>query len=241
MGLGNDARWNRMYRIAAVAALVMIGLILLDMGISRALPQGDVTPADLNAADWLNRFHADPLYALRDYGIFNIISNLLSIPVLLALYHIHRDRPLAILAAAVSILGGGIYIANNTALPMLSLSHTYAAVTDAQRLTIEAAGTALLARGADFTTGSLIGTLVPSLGGLLMAFVVLAGKVFKKIVGYVGIIAYLSLTVFTVMTVCWPALFDIAMIIAMPGGLLVLVWNIVLVCKFFKLSNTGGK
>ena len=238
MESGNEQRWKRMYRTAAVSALVMIGLVLLDMGISMALPARDVNPADLGAADWLVRFHTGPLYALRDYGIFNIISNLLSIPVLLALYHIHRDRPLALLAAAVSILGGGIYIANNTALPMLALSHTYAAAaTEAQRQMIESAGTALLARGADFTMGSLVGTLLPSLGSMLMAVVVLTGAVFKKIVGYIGIIAYLSLSVFTVMTVFWPELFTVAMIIAMPGGLLVLVWNIALVSKFIKLSE----
>lgn len=237
MELGNEAGWKRMYRAAAVAALVMIGLTLLDMGISMALPVGDVNPADLGAADWFARFQDGPLYALRDYGLFNIISTILGIPVLLSLCHIHRDRPLAVLAVVVSVLGGGIYIANNTAFPMLSLSHTYAAAAETERLTIEVAGTALLARGADFTTGSLVGMLLPSLGGLLMAIAVLTGQVFKKIVGYIGVIAYLSLTVFTVMTVCWPGLFTIAMIIAMPGGLLVLVWDIVLTSKFIKLSK----
>ena len=237
MELGNDVRWKRMYRAAAAAALAMIGLVVLDMGISMALPAGDVNPADLTAADWLMRFHDRPLYALRDYGIFNIINNVLSIPVLLALYHIHRDRPLMLLAAVVAILGSGIYIANNTALPMLALSLDYAAATQAHRLTIEAAGAALLARGADFTLGTLTGTLLPSLGSLLTAFVVLTGNVFKRTVGYAGIAAYLLLSVFTVMTVFWPELFTAAMIIAMPGGLLVMVWNIALTCKFIKLSK----
>jgi|GEM_PF-6477381 len=176
-----------MYRTAAAAALVMVGLVLLDMGISMALPAGDMSPADLTAA--------------------------------------------------VAIVGGGIYVANNTALPMLALSRDYAAATHAQRITIEAAGTALLARGADFTTGSLIGTLLPSVGSLLMAFVILTGQVFKKAVGYIGMIAYLSLTVFTIMTVCWPESFRIAMLIAVPGGLLVLVWNIILMRKFITLSK----
>lgn len=238
MELGNETGWRRMYRAAAVAVLLLIGLTLLDMGISMALPQGDVNPAEMSAADWLSRFATGPLYALRDYGIINMISIILGIPVLLTMYHIHRGQPLALLAVAVSALGGGIYIANNTALPMLSLSHAYAAAgTDAKRLAIEAAGTALLARGADFTRGTLFGMLLPTLGSLLMAAVVLTGKVFKKAVGYVGLVAYLCLSVFTVMTVFTPGLFDIAMLIAMPGGLLVLVWNTALASKFIKLSK----
>mgnify|MGYP000094324002 CR=1 FL=1 len=94
-----------------------------------------------------------------------------------------------------------------------------------------------LVTGLFSTDGFLVGTLLPSLGNLLMAAAVLTGKVFKKAVGYVGMAAYLSLSVFTVMTVFWPGLFGIAMIVAMPGGLLVLVWNIILTCKFIKLSK----
>jgi hypothetical protein len=238
--MGNEARWRRLYLIAAIALMLMIAFVLVDMGISMALPEGDIDPATLNAADWFGRFNSHPLYALRDYGIFNICNIILGIPVFLALVHSHRriNAPFALLAAALAVFGGGVYIANNTALPMLGLSHTYAAAPEAQRAAIEAAGTALLARGADFTYGSLIGLLFPTLGGMLMAGVVLMGNVFRKYVGYVGLAAYLLLSVYTVMAVCWPGSFDTTMIIAAPGGLLLLVWNVALMCRFLKWSNT---
>lgn len=238
----NERNWRRLYIAAAAAVILMIAFAMVDIGISMALPEGDVDPSSLSAADWFIRFQSQPLYALRDYGIFNIFSTVLCIPLYLALYHIHRkgNGPFALLAAALTIWGGGVYIANNTALPMLDLSRAYIAAPDTQRAVIEAAGTALLARGADFTWGSLIGLLLPSLGGLLMAGAVLTGGVFRKYVGYVGIVAYLSLTAFTVMTVLWPALFDIAMIIAMPGGVLILVWYIALACKLIGYGKKGG-
>lgn len=62
------------------------------------------------------------------------------------------------LGAAIYLVGIAIYASNNVAIPMALLSNNwYAAASEAQRSTLAAAGEAMLARGEDFTPGSLVG------------------------------------------------------------------------------------
>ena len=59
------------------------------------------------------------------------------------------------LAAVILCLGVTIYIANNAALSMLTLSNQYAlATSEAQKSQLVAAGQVLLAQAEDFTPGA---------------------------------------------------------------------------------------
>jgi hypothetical protein len=99
------------------------------------------------------------LMGLRNLGLINMIATTLSIPIFFALYTAHRkaDKVYGTLALIIFIIGATVYLANNTAFPMLSLSGKYAdATTDAQRTLFVAAGEAMLAQAESHTPGSFL-------------------------------------------------------------------------------------
>ncbi|MGF1505872.1 MAG: DUF4386 family protein [Anaerolineae bacterium] len=233
--------WAPLYRAAAIAALITLALILLDTMISAAAGGGEAAPGSLSAVEWFAVFNSQPLRAMRDLGVLNIVNSILSIPVFIALYVLHQrdQRPLAGLAIILFLFGSAIYIANNTVLPMLALSGQYAAaISESQRLALAAAGEAMLARGADFTPGSLVGFVLPSLANILMAVVVLRGAVFGKAAGYVGVAGFTLLLAFTIWVTLVPAALDTALLVlAFPGGIAVLAWNIIIVRRLFQVAR----
>lgn len=233
-------RWIILFRIAAVSGAIMIALIFVDTAISTVAPDSDNIPGSLTVVEWLELFHTDAFRAARDLGVLNILNSVLNIPVYFALYILHRqEQPaLASLSFILFLFGSSIYISNNSVLPMLTLSDQYAAVTtEAQRLSLVAAGEAVLARGADFTPGSLIGFVLPSLASILMAYVVLRGRVFGTFIALAGLVGFTCLLIYTVWVILIPSAFDTALLIAIPGGLGVLVWNGILVNRFFNLDS----
>lgn len=237
-----DSSGKSLYAIGAAAALTGVLLVLLDIFMSIGLTQGEVTPGTRTAVDWYMLLQNNASYGLRDLGLLNIFNNLLGIPLFLALYLVHRraSSAYATLAVALFLFGGAIYIANNPALPLLVLSGDYAAATtDTQRAVLAAAGEALLARGADFTLGSLTGFLLLSIAQIIISYVMLRGRVFSPTTGYIGIIGFACLLIFTVWTTLLPDWFDVALWLAMPGGLLAMAWNILVARKLLRLSREG--
>jgi len=83
-----------------------------------------------------------------------------------------------------------------------------------------------------------VGFVVPLLASILMAIVLLNGEIFSKVTAYSGLVGFICLLIFTVWTTFIPTSFDTAMWLAMPGGLLVLVWNILITRRFFQLSHS---
>lgn len=234
-----ESRRDVLYRLGGIAALMMVALTVLDILVSMTLPGGDSVPGTLTAVEWFDVFASNTFQGLRDLGILNILNGMLGIPVFLALYtaHRHTQRSYAGLALILFVFGQAIYISNNTVLPMLALSQDYAnAVTETHRAALTAAGEAMLARGADFTPGSMVGFVLPSVASILMAWVLLRGGIFGKVTGYAGLIGFSALLVFAVWITCSPASFDTAMLLALPGGLLTLVWNISIARRFFNLE-----
>ena len=73
----------------------------------------------------------------------------ISIPVYFALYAALRktNKPYALLALIIFLLGTAIFVSNNTALPMLELSRKYALADETQKSLLAAAGEAMLVRG----------------------------------------------------------------------------------------------
>lgn len=138
------------------------------------------------------------------------------------------------------LFGGAVYVSNNTVLPMFVLSEKYAAATtDTQRSILAAAGEAMLARGADFTLGSLVGLILPLIAQIAMSFVMLRGGVFGRATAYTGIFGFAFLLIFTVWTTFVPGSLDVAMLIALPAGLLVMAWNILVARVLFRLGRTS--
>jgi hypothetical protein len=233
--------WEGLYKVAA-AALIGTLLMLADITVSILLPGGEVEPGARSATDWFTLFRNDAYYGFRELGLLNVLNLILGVPLFLALYAAHRrvNGAYAALALALFLFGGAVYVANNAAVPMFVLSGEYAAATtEARRAALAAAGEAVLARGADFTPGSLVGFVLPSLAQITMSVVMLRGGVFGRTTAYAGIVGFSLLLVFTVWTTFAPEALDTAMLIALPAGLLSMAWNVLVARRLFGLA--GGR
>jgi MFS family permease len=147
----------------------------------------------------------------------------------------------ALVALIVVLVGTAVYLASNAALPMLDLANRYSiAGSDSERRALEAAGLALLARGAHGSMGFFLGLFLSSLGTLLMSFVVLLGRVFSRITGWVGLVGIGLLMVYTIVFTFVPEPGAAMMVFAMPGGLLMLVWNVLIARKLLQLGAATG-
>lgn len=235
-----DASRSTLYRVAGLAALLAVFVALTDILLT-FLPAGAEQPGTMTAVDWFDLFQANWFFGLRNLGLLpNILSLILLIPVFLALYTAHRhiSPTAAMLAMIFSLIGAAIYLSNNAAFPMLTLSQKYAAATtDAERTLLAAAGEAILARGEDFTPGVFMGFVLGEIAMMSIGLVMLRGGIFNKVAGYTGILGGLSLTVFTIWVTFIPVLFELSMLLAMVGGLLSIAWYILIARQFFALGS----
>lgn len=237
----NISGWSSLYRVAAVAVILIVLLIVLDFA-ATFLPSGSIESGTFTVTDWFALLQDKTLLALRNLGILNVLSLAFTVPVYLALYTAHRhiNPAYAALAAILGFSGIVIYIANNPALPLLHLSEQYAATSvDTERTLFLAAGQALLAQAEDFTPGSFIGFLIPTLGWMTMAGVILRGGIFSKATGWAMVLGSACLLVFVVCATFIPSLFETVMILAMVGGILNLAGYILIAQRLLQLAKVA--
>ena len=235
-----SSNWTSFYKLGGTAALLSVLVVLTDIALT-FFPAGAEPPGTMTAVDWFRLFQDNWFFGLRNLGLLpNILNLSLSIPIFLALYeaHTHTNKAYAVLAIVLSFVGAAIYLSNNAAFPMLTLSTKYAAATtDAQRTLFAAAGEAILARGEDFTPGAFTGFLFSEIAMAAICLVMLRGGIFSKATAYAGLLGSLFLTLFTIWTTFIQQFFEIAMIFALIGGLLSIAWNILTARKLFQLRN----
>lgn len=235
-----DSTWSGLYKIGGAAILIAIPIFLLDIVISLTVEGADIRPDTLTAIDLFILYQDNWLLGLRALGFINVITLTVSVPLFLALYAVHRQKyeAYATLAVVIWLVGTTIYISNNAAIPVFVLSRKYeAATTDAQRALLVAAGEAIIAKGVDFTPGSFIGFSFTEIAALAFSFVMLRSGIFSKVTAYSGILGFILLLIFTICLTFVPALFDVAMIIAMVGGLLGLAWYILVARRLLQLGR----
>lgn len=231
----SSSAWAGIYRAGAAAALLVVLAGLLDISIM-FLPNTGFTPGERTVVDWFAAYHSQPLLALRDMGILNILTTSSTVLVFFALLGAHRraNPVLAALALLVLCIGTTVYIANNMALPMLSLSRQYAAATsEPQKALLVSAGQVLMAQE-DIGAGSFIGFFIPEIAGVLMALVMLRGRVFSRWAAWAGLLGKSFLIAFNVTAAFIPGYYDLALIFSMLGGPLCLVWFILIALRLFK-------
>ncbi|HSB02399.1 MAG TPA: DUF4386 family protein [Anaerolineales bacterium] len=235
-----NAGWMSLYKLGGATALLAILVALTDIFLT-FLPAGAEPPGTMTAIDWFKLFQDNWFFGLRNLGLLpNILTLCLLIPLFLALYSVHRhaNQAYAALAMILSLLGTAVYLSNNAAFPMLVLSSKYAvATTDAQRTLLAAAGEAVLACGEDFTPGSFTGFLFAEVATFVISFVMLRGGIFSKATAYAGILGGFFLTIFTIWSTFIPLYFELAMIVAMIGGLASIVWYILTARKLLQLGQ----
>jgi hypothetical protein len=240
-GGNGETQWQGIYLIGGVAAVLSLIAVIFDIVVGSATG-GNLSALPQTAVERFAQFQTNPLLGLYNLDLLNTINQLISIPVYFALYAAHRktSQPYALLALILFLVGTAIFVTTNTALPMLELSRKYAvATTDSQRLLFAAAGEAMLARGAHGSLGVFIGFIVPGLAGLIMSCAMLSGKVFSKIISYLGIFGNALITLYVVLVTFAPSIKDMATAFAMPGGLMLIAWMVMITIRLFQIAKQG--
>jgi hypothetical protein len=229
-----------LYKIAGIAVLISVLLILLDI-VTTIISEEAIQFGAFTSTDWFTIYQNNWFSGLRNLGFLNILEMTLAVPMFFAVYTAHKDgsKTYTALAMILSFIGLAIYISNNAAVPMFVLSNKYAAATtETQRFMLAAAGEALLAKGEDFSPGAFMGFFLGEIANLTLAFIMLRGRIFGKVTAYAGIIGISFLTVYTVWVTFIPALQGAAMILAMIGGPLATVWSILIARRLFQLGGS---
>jgi hypothetical protein len=237
-----ESRWKDLYKVAGAMALLIVLVGLVDT-ITSILGGEARENSSISVIEWFLLFQTRRFSALSNLGFINIITLTLGIPLYLALYNVHRrvNPAFAVLSAIFFFIGTAVYVSSNTVFSMLALSNQYAAAAGAQKLLLEAAGRAALAQGADLTPGTFMGFFFTQTAGMIMAIVMLRGGIFSQWTAWTGLAGFLFTAVFFILAAFVPAKFDGALMFAMPGGLLLLVYHILLARRFFQLGRSDLK
>ena len=177
-----DADWRWLYRIGGVAAALLVVVTILHSSVYFVVGLPD------DVVGWFGLFADNPLGGLLAFELLMVGYVVLSVPVVLALYVSLRRGSPALMAVYVglSLIGIMAFIVARPAFEMLSLGNGYAAAaSEVERTAYLAAGEATLAvfHGTAFWVSYLLG----SIGGLIVAAVMLRSTVFSKTTAYLRI------------------------------------------------------
>lgn len=232
----NLNHWNSIYRIGAVSTVVVLIGIVIDIVVGSS-SGGNLTALPQTAVERFEQFRSNLMLGLYNLDFLNALNQIILIPAYFALYGIHRNinPAFSLFALLIFLTGTILFVAGNTALPMLELSRKYfAAATDQQRAMIAAAGEAMLAEGTHGSLSVFIAFLLPNIAGAIMSVVMLKGKIFGRWTSYFGIAGSLLLIVYLILVTFVPQIKETATIIAAPGGLLAMVWMILFTKTLFR-------
>jgi hypothetical protein len=232
-----ESNLNRVYLLGAVTTMIVLSGTILDIVIG-SITGGNLAALPQSAVDRFVQLHNHPLIGLYNLDLLNTIIQIFMIPTYFALYiaHYKVQREFGLLALIIFLVGTVIFVAGNVALPMFGLSLKYAASnTDSQRLLFSTAGEALLAKGIHGSLGVFFAFLFPNIAGILMSWVMLKGKVFSRVAGYLGLVGSILMVVYIIMVTFVSGIQEMATAFAAPGGIMLMAWLILVTAKLFKL------
>jgi hypothetical protein len=231
-------QFRSIYLIGAIATIIVLCGIVLDMIVGSIVTGGDISSLPQTAIDRFNQFKNNWILGLYSLDLLNVIIQIITIPSIFAIYIAHKrtDNGYALLALILFLIGTTVFISGNIALPMFELSEKYfSAISDAQKNLIAAAGESMLAKGTHGSLGVFIGFALPTFSSILISHVMIKGQIITKATSYIGFVGNILLLLYIVLVTFYPATEKVAVMIAMPGGLLVMAWMITYMIKLFKL------
>lgn len=178
------SRWDTLYRIGAVCAVISILVFIVQIIVFLRWPP----PNDVLGLFRLLREHE--FIGLLSLDLLIVVDELFAIPIFLALYVALRevDASLMLIATALVMLSVVGFVVSRPPFEMLRLSQQYGtATTDAQRASLQAAGEAMLAvySGTSAQTAYVIGSLAMVMVGVAM----LRSAAFGRVAGSIGIVS----------------------------------------------------
>ena len=235
----SEKQWQFIYKVGGITTIVVLCGIILDIVVG-SITGGDISALPHTAIERFTQFKGNSLLGLYNLDLLNIINEIVLIPSIFAIYAAQRNtnNPSALLALILFLVGTTVFITSNTALTMLDLSHKYfGATSDEQRLLYAAAGETMLAKGAHGSLGVFIGFSLPTFANGFMSGVMLRGNVFSRLTSIIGLVGNSLMLVYIILVTFIPAVEKSALMLAMPAGLLLMVWMIMFTIRLLKMSN----
>jgi len=223
-----DSRWNWLYKVAGITALITAVLIVVQIIVFV------LWPPPTTASDYFNLFQDNVLLGLLALDLLYVIDNVLLIPIFLALYVALRriNEPFIIIGTALGFVGIAAFFASNPAANMYFLSGQYAAAaTDARRALFLAAGEAMLAVNSG--TAYHVSLILGSVALVIIPIVMLQGKIFSKATAYMGILANVLALGFYVPR--------IGIYILLFSVVFLWIWYILITRRLFQLGQSVSK
>lgn len=223
----DDSRWQWLYRLGGIAALITAIFIPLQVVIFMAWPP------PTSALGYFTVFHSTPLIGLLDLDLLLLMDQILGIVILVALYIALRRTNETWMAVALSLglIAAAAYVASNTAVNMLTLSKQYvASTTDAQRTMYLAAGESMLAiyTGTAFQVSYILGALV----GTIIGVVMWRSELFSKTTAIMAILAnVISLGLYVPVIGLYISIFSV---------LFLEIFYILVARRFFQMGRREG-
>lgn len=220
-----DSAWKDLYRVGAVAALLVAVFVPLQIVVFVT------NPPPSTVIGWFTLFQNNRLIGLLDMDLLLVVDQVLLGLVVLALYvALRRVNPsLMLIALAAGLVGIAAYFASSTAFNMLALSDQYAAATtDAQRSVFLAAGQAMVA----IWTGTAydVGYMLLGVALLIIGVVMLRSPLFSRVTAYVGV-------VLGVMSLLPPTAGTIGLLFSLGSLLPLEIWLILVARRLFQLGR----
>jgi hypothetical protein len=222
----SDSDWKGLYRVGAVAALLMFVLTLIQSFIFIT------NPPPSTVIDYFTLFQKSQILGLLDLDLLLIVINILLILIYLALYvALSRfSKSYMTIALAIGLVGTILFFASREAtFGMLSLSNQYAtASTDTERAMFLAAGQTLLTiyNGTAFDLSYIFGGVVI----LIFSVVMLQSNIFSKVTAYVGIVMGILMLV-------PPTVGTIGLLLSLISLIPTLIWLIPIARRLFQLGR----
>lgn len=218
--------WKGLYRVGAVAALLMFVLTLIQSFIFIT------NPPPSTVIDYFTLFQKSQILGLLDLDLLLIVINILLILIYLALYValVRISKSYMTIALAIGLVGTTLFFASREAtFGMLSLSNQYAAASaDTERAMLLAAGQTLLTiyNGTAFDLSYIFGGVVI----LIFSIVMLRGNIFSKTTAYVGIMMGILMLV-------PPTVGTIGLLLSLISLVPTLIWLIPIARTLFQLGS----
>lgn len=232
-----DPAYRTLYRLGGVAALVVAFLTVAEIIAFVFSPQ----PSTIGG--WFILFQSKPIIGLLDFWGLEVPMYAMFAMVFLALYVVlgKGDKGGMAIALTLALLGIAIFFATNNPFSMLSLSVKYAAATtEVQKSTLLAAGEAVLANTNQRAVGGFnIGLFLVSVAGLIVSSVMRRANSFHRLTAYVGILAFGFSLADYLRQALTPSV-AIALLVILPGALLVVVWFTLVGRRLLQLGRLGG-
>lgn len=232
-----ERQWKTFYKIGGISVFAAFLVMLAEIFIT-FLPDG--AREYHGVADVFEMYNRNWFMAMRFMGLMNIFATTLGIPVFFALYGLYREKlqVYAGFALITAIIGYVIIMSDNVSFAFLELAKKYSvAASYTDKSQIIAAGEALFAKGASHTPGTFSGFLIAQIASILFSLIIIKGGVLKKSIGIIGLISFSFLIVFEIVSSFIPSMYEQAMIFAGIGGVLALVWYIMLGLGLLKESK----